>query len=281
QTGSSEKDAVRRATHGFVQRLAESYYVGRSGRTLRVDFGFEVDPRAMSTLDSQPELLKLIDNTVMNTRLVQSVGGAVSVHLVGETATYADIHHMRARDFRVVAIAAILSVYLVLVGLLRAPLQACLLVAATLLTYLTTYGATWLIFRGVYGVAGLSDQLDLILFIIILSLGQDYNIYVVARIREERLRQDLDQAVRTAVAKTGRVVSSCGLIMAAAFASMMSGSLLVMKEFAVALSLGILIDTFLVRPLLVPAAILLTSRWFNQSAAADAVRASDSTADRH
>ncbi len=75
-------------------------------------------------------------------------------------------------------------------------------------------------------------------------------------------------------------MSSCGLIMAAAFASMMSGSLLVMKEFAVALSLGILIDTFLVRPLLVPAAILLTARWFSQSAPAGALRASESAADR-
>ena len=281
QAGSGEEGAVSHMAHGFVEKLAESYYVGRSGRTLRVDFAFEADPRAVSTLERQPELLGLIDDAVRKTPLAQSVGGALSVQLVGETPTYADIYSVRLRDFRVVAVAAILLVYIVLVGLLRAPLQACLLVAATLLTFLTTYGATWLIFRSVYDVAALSSQLDLILFIIILSLGQDYNIYVVARIREERVRRSLGDAVRTAVAKTGRVVSSCGLIMAAAFASMMSGSLLVMKEFAVALSLGILIDTFLVRPLLVPAAILLTSRWFNQSAPAGAVRASESAADRH
>ena len=281
QAGGSERGTVRDVAHGFVEKLAESYYVGRSGRTLRVDFGFEADPRAVSTLERQPELLGLIDDAVSQTPLAQSVGGTVSVHLVGETPTYADIYSVRVRDFRVVSVAAILFVYIVLVGLLRAPLQAGLLVAATVFTYLTTYGATWLIFRSVYDVAGLSNQLNLIVFIIILSLGQDYNIYVVARIREERLRQNLGDAVRTAVAKTGRVVSSCGLIMAAAFASMMSGSLLVMKEFAVALSLGILIDTFLVRPLLVPAAILLTAKWFGSSAPAGAVKAPTSEADRH
>ena len=111
------------------------------------------------------------------------------------------------------------------------------------------------------------------------NISVDYE--MVARIREERVRQNLGDAVRTAVAKTGRVVSSCGLIMAAAFASMMAGSLLVMKEFAVALALGILIDTFLVRPLLVPAAILLTARWFGPSAPAGAVKQTANDVDRH
>lgn len=244
----------------LAKRFARPYYLGKSGKTLRIDVGIQAEPRAVATLDDEPRLRKLIESAIADTSLAKELGTAPAVHLAGQAATYADIRNVRRGDFRIIAVAAIALIYVILLALLRDPWQACLLVAATLITYLFTYGITWQIFRFFYGVGSLSYQLDFILFIIILSLGQDYNIYVVSRIREERSRREMTDAVRVAVTKTGRVVSSCGLIMAAAFASMMSGSLLVMKEFAVALALGILIDTFLVRPLLVPAAILLTTR---------------------
>ena len=129
-----------------------------------------------------------------------------------------------------------------------------------------------MIFRLGYGVEALGWQIDFLLFIIILSLGQDYNIFVVARIHEELKISSPRLAIETAIRKTGRVVSSCGLIMAATFASMFAGSLLVLKEFAVALALGILIDTFLVRPLLVPSMILLLHK-VRRPLAGDAVGA--------
>jgi RND superfamily putative drug exporter len=106
-------------------------------------------------------------------------------------------------------------------------------------------------------LAGLSWKISFLLFVIIMSLGQDYNIFVVARIHEELRTHPPREAIGIAIRRTGKVVSSCGIIMAATFASMFSGSLLLLKEFAIALPLGILIDTFVVRPLLVPALILL------------------------
>jgi uncharacterized membrane protein YdfJ with MMPL/SSD domain len=188
-------------------------------------------------------------------------GSSVSIDVAGESASYADMRALRKQDFRVIAVAASGLIFLILVWLIRSPAQSAILLAATLLTYLATYGGTFLIVHGLYGLNGLSWQVDFLLFIIIMSLGQDYNIFVVARIHEELRNHPPREAIATAIRKTGRVVSGCGVIMAATFASMFSGSLLVLKEFAIALPLGILIDTFLVRPLLVPAVILLLCQW--------------------
>ena len=111
-----------------------------------------------------------------------------------------------------------------------------------------------------YGLEGLGWKLDFLLFIIILSLGQDYNIFVVTRIHEDLRTRPPREAVEQAIRRTGGVVSSGRIIMAATCASMFAGSVMILKEFAVALSLGILIDTFIVRPLLVPSLILVAYR---------------------
>ncbi|MCH7808691.1 MAG: MMPL family transporter, partial [Planctomycetes bacterium] len=198
---------------------------------------------------------------VEETGLLNAIGGTqVRVDLSGLTPEYRDMRDLRRRDFRIVAGAAVTVVWLILVWLIRSPLQSLVLVAATLLTYFATYGITWMVFYAWYGLDGLSWQIHFLLFIIILSLGQDYNIYVVTRIREELTRHPPREAVENAIRKTGRVVSSCGVIMAATFASLLAGTLVLMKEFAVAFAVGILIDTFVVRPLLVPALILLLHR---------------------
>ncbi len=104
------------------------------------------------------------------------------------------------------------------------------------------------------------------------AVGVDYNIYVCARIREERRRLPLGQAVRTALARTGGIVSACGVIVAGTFASMIAGTLSLMVQLGFALALGILVDTFLVRPLLVPAAALMLSRAAERRAARKAAR---------
>lgn len=107
------------------------------------------------------------------------------------------------------------------------------------------------------------------MFIIVMSLGRDYNIYVLAEINRRRRTEPPREAIAGAIATTRGIVSSCGIIRVAAFASMFSGTILVMKEFAVALSAGILIDTFLMRPLIVPAALLLVGGRRAQQTASD------------
>jgi uncharacterized membrane protein YdfJ with MMPL/SSD domain len=247
---------------GFGERLVREAYIGRSGTATRIDLGVRIEPRTVASMELVDHVRASAAQIIEQSGLRAATGAAhVAVDVAGESAAYADMRQLRTRDFRVIAVAACTLIYLILVGLIRSPMQAVILLAATLLTYLATYGATYLIVHAIYGLNGLSWQINFLLFIIIMSLGQDYNIFVVARIHEELRTRPPREAIEIAIRKTGRVVSGCGVIMAATFASMFSGSLLVLKEFAIALPLGILIDTFVVRPLLVPAMILLLYEW--------------------
>lgn len=251
QPGRSESVQIPRR---LIEQVARSNYLGESGKTLRLDLGLQIEPRSIPAMKAMERLREAITATA------HRAGSEVVVDVAGENAVYADMRNLRIRDFAVVAVAATSIIFAILLWLLRSALQSAILIIATLLTYLSAYGVTWLIARVAFGTPALAWQIDFLLFIVVLSLGQDYNIFVVARIHEELKRRDPREAVATAVRRTGSVVSSCGVIMAATFASLFSGSLLMMKEFAIALSLAMLIDTFIVRPLLVPALILMAYR---------------------
>jgi len=245
----------------LMSHAARPFYVGRSGKASRLDFGILVEPHSKAAMEMVPAIRAAAQQAVAEAGLASATGSStVRVDLVGETPLYADMRDLRRRDFRVIAAAAVVLILLILVVVVRSLTQALILIGATLLTYLATYGVTWFLFRQWYGMAGLNWHLNLLLFIVILSLGQDYNIFVVTRITEELRASGPRAAIAAAIRRTGKVVSSCGIIMAATFASMFAGSLLVMKEMAVALAMGILIDTFLIRPLLVPSLILLLYR---------------------
>lgn len=245
----------------IIEQFARPSYLGLSGQTMRIDVGIEKEPRSIPAMKAIHELRETVAGVLRASAEVAG-GAEATVEIAGENAVYADMRALRFRDFAVVAAAAIGIILAVLLWLLRSFVQSVILIIGTLLTYLSAYGATWLIVHLVYGAPALAWQIDFLLFIVVLSLGQDYNIFVVARVHEELRRRPPRKAVAKAVARTGSVVSSCGVIMAATFASMFAGSLMMMKEFAIALSLAMLIDTFIVRPLLVPALILLSYRLF-------------------
>jgi RND superfamily putative drug exporter len=151
-------------------------------------------------------------------------------------------------------------IWLIVLACVRRFWLSVFMLAATLLTYAASLGLTEWVFVDLLGHPGIDYNIQIFVFVIIVAVGQDYNIFLVSRIRQEAQKFELGQAVARAVVVTGPVITSCGLIMAATLGSIATTDAGMMKQLGFALAVGILLDTFLVRPLLVPSFCLLTDR---------------------
>ena len=182
--------------------------------------------------------------------------------LIGPTAGIRDLERVTRADRRRIQILVAAAVLLVILILLRRPLICCFLIATVIFSYLVTMGITDLVFHMLRGDAyvGLDWKVPLFLFVILVAVGQDYNIYLVSRVLEEQQRLGERAGLRKAIVQTGGIITSCGLIMAGTFVSMLTAQMNGMVELGFALSVGILLDTFIVRTILVPAFLAMRSK---------------------
>ena len=143
------------------------------------------------------------------------------------------------------------------------------LMMTVLLSYFATLGITFLFFWLVDpGFAGLDWKVPMFLFTILIAVGQDYNIFLITRIEEESREAGPIDGIVLALDRTGSIISSCRIIMAGTFSSLMAGSLMAMDQLGFALALGVILDTFVIRPIMVPAFLILLARRRERLAAA-------------
>ncbi|WP_436791295.1 MMPL family transporter [Yinghuangia sp. YIM S10712] len=181
----------------------------------------------------------------------------------GTTAESYDVARAVDRDTRVVVPLVLVIVLGVLVLLLRALIAPVLLIATVVASYFAALGAGWIVFRTAYDFPALDTTVPLLSFLFLVALGVDYNIFLIARTREDTLAgHGTRSAVLRALASTGGVITSAGILLAAVFTVLGVLPLITLTQIGVVVCIGVLLDTLLVRTVLVPALVLLTGEGF-------------------
>ena len=180
-------------------------------------------------------------------------GPGATAYVGGPTAEFTDVQSTISSDFLRVAVITIVGILLVLILLLRALAAPAYLVLTVLLSFSASLSLSAFILQRVFGQSGLNYFIPLIIFVLLVALGSDYNIFLMSRVREESANRPLRAGIRAASARTGTVITSAGLILAGTFGALVTSPLQLLFQVGVAVGLGVLVDTFIVRSLLVPA----------------------------
>ncbi len=222
-------------------------YVSDDGRLARIDL-VQADPvfaaAALTTVDALRRILNALlgDADWLRARAV----------VTGVNAQWADIRAQSLADKRQVWALVPLCVYLVLLTALRDPWSCLNLIATMLLTYAFALGATVLVFVHLLGAGGLDWKVPYFLFILLVAVGVDYNVFLMARLREESAALGLRAGIVRAIGQTGGLISSAAAITACSFAAFLTSPLGSLRQLGFALVVGIAVDALIVRPVLVP-----------------------------
>lgn len=236
------------------RKLARDYYVSKVNTSVtKLDLIFKNDPFDIHSIQEFRQLRAELPNL-----LPDDLKGA-SISYVGPTPDISDLKDVTDRDQIRIDVLVLVSVYLVMMTLLRRPGICAYLIISVFYSYMATLGITHFVFwfMNPEGVTGIDWKVPLFLFTILIAVGVDYNIFLMARIDEEQKTHGRVRGIIVALDRTGSIISSCGIIMAGTFSSLMAGSLLGMDQLGLALSVGTLLDTFVVRPIMVPSFMIL------------------------
>jgi RND superfamily putative drug exporter len=179
----------------------------------------------------------------------------------GQTAQQLDTRQAADRDFLVVAPVIVLVVFVVLVVLLRSLVAPLFLMVANILSFAATMGVSALVFNNVFRFPGGDPTTILYGFVFLIALGIDYSIFLMTRARDESTRHDTRRGVLRALAVTGGVITSAGIVLAATFGALTVIPLVFLAQIAFIVAFGVLLDTLVVRSLLVPAFAVDIGRW--------------------
>lgn len=232
--------------------MAVSSTLGDDNRSILLTIVLQDEPFTTTSIRTIDEIRSVEKDMFPSGTLVMVAGG---------TAGMADVSRTVNQDFITMRYVVMVGIYLVLMVVLGSLLIPLRLIMTVLLNVTWTIAATMVIFEFIKGVPVLW-MMPMILFVIAMGLGMDYDIFLTTRIREEVAKGKSDEnAIMTAVERTGGIITACGLVMAGAFGSMMLSSTALLQEFGFGLSFVILIDAMLVRIYLVPAIMLLLKKW--------------------
>ena len=243
---------VSKATY----QMTISGMIGLDNRTVMLTVILQDEPFTTNSIHTIDHI-RAMDRTAES----EVFHGGASILVGGSTASMSDVSGTVSKDFLTMRIVVLIGIYLVLLLVMGSLLIPLRLILTVLLNVTWTIAMTMLIFQYTFGSPVLW-MMPLILFVVAMGLGMDYDIFLTTRIREEVARGKTDEAaITTAVERTGGIITACGLVMAGAFGSMMLSSTVLLREFGFGLAFAILLDAMILRIYLVPAIMLLLQKW--------------------
>lgn len=244
----------KRAARNIAHKAFSSTSGPLAGKVIRFDIVFDEDPFSRNSI----EQLSTAEAAVRDS-IPESLRAKTEVYTLGPTAGIRDLKSVTDRDQVRIDVLVCLAVLAVLIMLLRQVAVSIYLIVTVVFSYLVTIGVTYCVFwlRDPANFAGLDWKVPIFTFTLLIALGEDYNILLMARVVEEQRKHGMIKGILVALTKTGGIISSCGIIMAGTFCSLLTGTLMGMVQLGFALAFGVLLDTFVVRPVLVPAYLVM------------------------
>ena len=231
--------------------LAGQRLISTDRTTTKLEVVLNEDPYDTEAMDAVPRLRETVRNAVNASRL----NGATAL-VGGESATNFDGRIATTRDFKVIAPIVIAAIWIILAILLGSVVAPTYLVISVILSFVAALGVSVLVFKYIFGHDGMAFDSIPFIFVFLIALGADYNIYIMSRVREETRTRGLAEGTRYAITRTGGVITSAGIILAGTFSVLTTFPLLDLFQLGFTVMLGILIDTFVVRAIMVPAIVM-------------------------
>jgi len=249
------RPAGRPVNSGGYLEQGGGRFVSPDGSTARIDVVLKGDPYSTESLATIVTIREILSSTEFPTLL------APYTLVGGDTAIESDTKAAIDADVRWLAPVSLIAILLILILLLKSIVAPLYLVFSVIVSFGATFGLSVFAFQEIFGHSGVAYQNGVWMFIFLVALGADYNIFVMSRIRESVNEHGIRQGIAIAVGRTGGVVTSAGIILAGTFAVLTTLPLRDLFQLGFAVSLGVLIDTFIVRALLVPSMAAILGEW--------------------
>ncbi|KWU67635.1 MMPL family transporter [Priestia megaterium] len=232
---------------------------GKSNKNLKVyDVTFNINPYSIEAMEAIPDLKDAAEKALSQSGVSKVES---KVWIGGQTATQYDTMTVSDKDNSIIVPLIIIFISLLLLAYLRSIVAMLYLVGTVILSYSAALGLGWLIIHNIMGADAIQGAIPLYAFVFLVALGEDYNIFMISSIWQKKKHMPLKQAIKEGVSETSGVITSAGIILAATFAVLATLPIQVLVQFGIITALGVLLDTFIVRPFLVPAITTVLGRF--------------------
>lgn len=221
------------------------------GKVLQYDLTFDEDPYDVKAIDALEVLIEEEKD------ILKEAGIDGALYFAGETAASVDNRTVNNRDLIVIVILETIFIFAMLMFLTRSFSISTLMMSTILVSFVAALGIGVYLSGYIFDVHSISNRVPVYAFVFLVALGIDYNIFLVSRYQEEKKKHSVKKAVQEAVTHTGGVISSAGVILAATFAVLITQPIEVLSIFGFIVAIGILMDTFLIRGILMPSLLTL------------------------